>query len=431
MAGIVPAMRARMGDVNYYILSLKAGKLIQIVKTPKEIEGWDDLSLEEKYQRDINIKRVKEQLAPYWANNDSRFFGSVIVTPVGFNPAELEGQFEPIGVVATKNLPNLYKETAENIGFLTLPDEMLFLPLDGQHRVKAIDFAINGRDGEGKDIPNLKSNTALANEDISVLLVAVDTKKARSIFTHVNRYAKPTTAGQNYITSDDDICAVLAREVTNEIFTARLVKYDTNTLTSKDHYFTTLATLYNCTKALALHEIPEKVSETTLPPQETQTILKDKIFELWEFLVTKIADYELALADKGESGDELRKELRADGGSLLSRPVVQEHLFKVFLRLTNTPTNYSYEQAAKKLNGLPWRRTEENVGNVDGIWQNILWIGDAKTGRMITRNRDFAVDYIYRLAGGRMTPEEEKKLLEKYKTLFPDDRKPDSLPDVV
>lgn len=428
MAQIVPAMKGRMGDVDYYILSLKAGKLIQIVKTPKEIPGWEDLSLEERYQRDINIKRVKEQLAPYWAHNDARFFGSVIVAATGFDPSKLDGMFEPIGDIATKNLPNLYKETARNIGFLTLPDEMIFVPLDGQHRVKAIEFAITGKDGDGKDIPNLDSDMDLSSEDISVLLVSVDTQKARSIFTHVNRYAKPTTAGQNYITSDDDICAVLAREITNEIFTARLVKYNTNTLTTRDPHFTTLATLYNCTKELARDIIPEKVDETSLPPKETQDILREKIFEIWQFLVENIEGYKLALADKTEDSDAKRIEMRANGGTLLARPVVQEHLFRAFLRLTSSPTNLSHEEAAKRLNGLPWQRTEENVG---GVWQNVLWNGDSEKGRIITRNRDLAVDYIFRLAGGKMDTEKEKELLEKYQSLFPDDSKPESLPPVV
>lgn len=429
MAQIVPAMKAYMGNTEYYIISLKAGKLIQIVKTPKEIDGWDNLSLEEQYQRDINIKRVREQLAPYWANRDTRFFGSIIVAgivpPTGFDPSRLANEFEPIGEIATKNLPKLYTETAKNIGFLTLPDEMILVPLDGQHRVKAIEYAIIGKDGQGKDIPGIRSNTDLANEDISVLLVAADSAKARSIFTHVNRYAKPTTAGQNYITSDDDICAVLAREITNEIFTARLVKYTTNTLTTNDPHFTTLATLYNCTKELAQFKFPGKLDVTTLPPLEQQDLLREQISDIWNLLVDNIEDYKRALADKSDAGDDNRRELRKNGGTMLSRPVMHEHVFKVFLKLTSSPTNYGDEEAIEKINGLPWDRNEKNVGD---IWQNVLWSGDSEKGRVITRNRDFAVEYIFRLAGGRGVDEEA--LLTKYRQLFPEDNKPESLPPI-
>ena len=68
-----------------------------------------------------------------------------------------------------------------------------------------------------KKLIALTPKPELGSEDISVILVDVDTTKARSIFTHVNRYAKPTTAGQNYITSDDDILAVIARETTDRM----------------------------------------------------------------------------------------------------------------------------------------------------------------------------------------------------------------------
>ena len=39
-----------------------------------------DLNVEERYQCDINYKRVKEHIAPYLANDPDRFVGSFIVT---------------------------------------------------------------------------------------------------------------------------------------------------------------------------------------------------------------------------------------------------------------------------------------------------------------------------------------------------------------
>lgn len=173
----------------------------------------------------------------------------------------------------------------------------------GWNRVKAIEFAITGKDGEGKDIPHIvEARPNLGSEDISVLLVAVDTKKARSIFTHVNRYAKPTTAGQNYITSDDDILAVIAREITNDVISARLVKYHTNTLTARDPYFTTLTTIYNCNNEIAKSIHPTKIDTTQLPSLEEQKLFRDKIFEVWNALLEGIRVYEIALGDKDESG---------------------------------------------------------------------------------------------------------------------------------
>ena len=427
MSRIAPAIKGRMGNIDYYILTLKAGSLTNYIRTPRELPGWEDLSLEEQYQREINLKRVKEQLAPYWAENPSHFFGSIIVAPANFDDRDFSEDFEPIGDVATQGLPKLYKETAQNIGFLTIPDEMILVPLDGQHRVKAIQFAIDGKDADGRDLNGFKSNPDLANEDISVLLVAVNTTKARSIFTHVNRYAKPTSAGQNYITSDDDILAVLAREIANEKISARLVKYKTNTLGARDEHFTTLSTIYNCMDALANNILSEKLDTTRLPEKNIEDLLRDKAHEVWDILLSNIDVFSRALQDKEESGDKNRIELHED--SLLARPVAQECLFRAFLDLTVSPTNFSDTDATKKLNALPWTLTDESV---ESVWQNVLWTGSAENGRMITKNRNLASHLIFYLAGGRWNDNEEKQkdLLLKYQEQFTERERPTALPSL-
>ena len=428
MSRLVPAIKGRMGDIDYYLLTLKANALTNYVRTPIEIPGWENLNLEEQYQREINLKRVKEQLAPYWAENPSHFFGSIIVAPVNFGDRDFSKDFEPIGEVATKGLHRLYKDAAQNIGFLTIPDEITLIPLDGQHRIKAIQFAMDGKDADGRVLSGFKSNPELADEDISVLLVAVDTKKARSIFTHVNRYAKPTTAGQNYVTSDDDILAIIAREIANDRISPRLVKYKTSTLNSSDEQFTTLSTIYNCIYALAnsLTDVGARLDTTRLPEMKTQKLLRDKAEEVWDVLLSDIESFNRALQDKGESGDDLRIKLHKD--SLLARPVAQECLFRAFLELTASPTNFSNTDAAAKLNALPWTLTDENV---EGVWQNVLWTGSANNGRMVTKNRNLASDLIFYLAGGRISDERKQGLLEKYQEQFTESNKPATLPHLL
>ena len=184
------------------------------VKIPREMDDWDDASIEERYQRDINYNRVRKQIAPYLANDDSRFFGAIIVAAMNF---ETNFLFEPLSDLTTKGLPGLYLAAASGMGFLTLSGGEVLVPLDGQHRLKAIEFAVTGRDERGLDIPNIKNPcTQLANDDVTVVLVAYDQQKARNIFTRVNRYAKPTTTGQNIVTDDDDFAAVLSRDIANK-----------------------------------------------------------------------------------------------------------------------------------------------------------------------------------------------------------------------
>ena len=177
MSTTVAAMKAHMGNTEYFILSMKAAELADKVKIPREMDEWAALTIEERYQRDLDYSRVKNQIAPYLANNPSRFFGAVIVAARNFNP---DDAFEQLGEVTTRQLPKKYKSDAESLGFLTLKGGEVLVPLDGQHRLKAIQSAVSGKDERGNDISAIPTPcTELANEDITVILIDYNLAKAQ------------------------------------------------------------------------------------------------------------------------------------------------------------------------------------------------------------------------------------------------------------
>ena len=410
MSTTLAAMKARLGDTNYFILSMKAQELVTMVKIPKELEGWEDLRIEERYQRDINYSRVKKQIAPYLANDGSRFFGAIIVAAMNFNEEDI---FEPLSAVTTKGLPNKYRDDAADMGFLTFKGGEVLVPLDGQHRLKAIEFAVTGRDENGRPIADVKPCTQLAQEDVTVILVPYAPQKARKIFTRVNKYARKTTTGQDIVTDDDDIVAVLTREIANDLIGGRLAKYKSNNLTPKDPEFTTLSIVYNCNKEIISTFPNGKVDTTQLPSTEKIQLYRDKVREVWEVLLQEIEVFAAALSDKEETGDDKRRELRKT--NLLGKPVAQECLVNAFMRLTGAPSNMGDEKACDKLNTLPWSITEENLK----VWQGILWTGGVD-GKIITKNRNLTTDIIAYLAGEKITNEKKDELLEEYRVLFPE-----------
>lgn len=423
MATNVAAMKAKLGTTNYYILSMKAQELVDKVKIPRELEGWEDMSVEERYQRDLNYNRVRKQIAPYFAHDNSRFFGGIIIAAINFDD---EISFEPLSEVLTKNLPNLYKVPAANMGFLTFSGGEVLIPLDGQHRLKAIEFAVTGRDEKGRPITEITPCTELAQEEVTVILVAFEPKSARKIFTRVNRYAKATTAGQNYVTDDDDVFAVLAREVSNKLIHARLVKFTSNTLTSKDEYFTTLAIVYNCNVQIIESSFPNgKIDKSRLPSDEKIQLYRHKVQEVWETLLEGIDVFADALADPESTGDDKRREIRST--NLLGKPVAQECLVRAYLKLVNAPTNLSASEACERLNSLPWEITEENLK----VWDRVLWTG-GKDGRIITKLRKLAADIISYLAGEKMDEDKRAELLDEYRKQFSEvERDKKQLPTVV
>lgn len=407
MATTIPAMKAKLGSTTYYISSMKAKDLSDKVVIPKESDEWENLSIDERYQRDINYTRVKRQIAPYLANDQDRFFGAIILAVKNFDKC-----FEPIdGFV--KSLPALYKTAGKEIGFLTFSGGEILIPLDGQHRLKAIKFAINGRDEKNKEIKEIKPCHDLADEDVTVILIQYDRDKARKIFTRVNRYAKPTTAGQNIVTSDEDILAILARKIADDKFiSSRLVKFSNNTLSKTDKEFTTLATIYSINKAIITEIEGHKVDTTKLPDISKQIQYEDAITEVWKVLLNNIEAFYDALTDKEESGDQKRIAMRKE--TLLCKPAAQECLVRAYLNLTDQNTKMSQQDACTNLNKLPWAI---NDNNMETVWKNFLWTGGVG-GRIITNKKDLAVRIISYMAGETLDDTKLDKLKEDYLELF-------------
>ena len=407
----VAAMKGKLGSTDYFILTMKAEELVEKTKIPSEMEGWEDMKLEEKEQRDINYNRVKTQIAPYLASDKDRFFGAIILTARNFDPSN----FEPIADVATKGLPLLYKTQAQLMGFLTFTGGEVLIPLDGQHRLKAIEFAIEGKDEKTKPIDSFSPCSDLANEDVTVILVPYDDgRKARKIFTKVNKYAKSTTTGENLVTDDDDIVAVLSRKVANDqnIIGAHLVNYKTNTLSDKDHRFTTLATIAECNLTIWESNFPGKIDRTRLPESAQEKLYEQKVFEVWKFLTEHITLFSDALEDKdSKEGDSKRSEIRQN--YLLGKPVAQVCLVNAFAQLTTLERGkLTHDEAATKLNAVDWRKSAPE-------WDRLFVSGE----KILTKNRKLVTDILCYRAGKPLDEKQEEDLLGRYQALFPDDEK--------
>ena len=420
MSDIISAMKGKFGSTGYYIFSMKAKTLAGKIHAPSQISDWESMTLEEREQRDINYCRVKRQIAPYLANDPDRFFGAIIVAAKNFDP----NNFESVLKMCKDSMPHLYKSEAQNMGFLTFTGAELLIPLDGQHRVKAIKFAIEGLDEKGKKIPNMSPSADIANEDVTVILIDYKPAKARKIFTKVNRYAKATTTGQNLVTDDDDIIAVLAREIANDVkfIGPDLVKYQNNTLSDKDGYFTTLAALADCNEAIMLANFGGgKIDRTHLPDKEKVVLYRDKVHETWEFLLEHIDLFSDALSDKDESGNSKRRQIRED--YLLGKPIPQICLVRAFARLTNLQTNkLSSSQATKKLNSIPWEK--DNL-----LWDGLFLKGEKKT--ILTKNAGLVTDIICYMCGETLSDESKDALLGRYRDALPEGAKPKQLPPKV
>jgi DNA sulfur modification protein DndB len=179
---LIPAIRGKIGSTEYYIATMKASEVVNSLRIPKDMPDWGHESIEERYQREINYKRVRDQIAPYIANDPDRFFNALIVDILNSEGVT----FDPLSELA--KLPSLWAGLGDNFGVLKLQGSEQLVPLDGQHRLAAIRFALYGKDEKDQPIDTFQCNPLIADDDITLVLVKHDRAKARKIFNKVSCY---------------------------------------------------------------------------------------------------------------------------------------------------------------------------------------------------------------------------------------------------
>ena len=409
MATSLPAFRGSFGTTEFFVLTMHAGEFVRSMTVPKELEDWEDLSPEEKFQREINYKRVATHIAPYLAHDDDRFIGAFICEVRQHDEMEFESLVDA-GVKFPKALPN---SLMNKFGILYLSGSEIMIPLDGQHRLAALDFAISGKDEKKNDIKGLTPNPAVASDTCTVILIRHDLEKARKIFNKVNKYAKPTSKADNLITDDSNYIAVITREsIIGDIIPSRIVKTGSgNTLPDGAPEFTTLATVYEINLRVEEAYTGRKPDLTVLPRPEDKALAIQTLEDFWGKFI-EIEPYLHSLADPTEEGDERRKEIRR--ASVACKPIVQRALAEVILEMhcgSDDADKLSVAETVTRLNTLDW-------GPDNPTWQGILLNGNkviagASAQKLATR-------MICYLLGQKLEPIEIAKLREAFLGNNPD-----------
>lgn len=237
-----------MGSRDYYIAKMSASSLSGQVSIASELDDWDNLTLDDLYQRDLNRKRVEQDIAPYLANTADRFFGSIIILIRDHEAITFEEVMK-----FSDNMLAAYRSHSSDIGFLTIGSKQGGLvALDGQHRLAALRHVVQGNTpGPYRD--------DVANDEIAVIFISdTEVSKARELFTILNRSARKVSKNDVLIMSESDGSAIVARRLTSHsIMNPRnlerqpLVKWESNTIGQKDTQITTLNALYELAKIAA------------------------------------------------------------------------------------------------------------------------------------------------------------------------------------
>ena len=354
MSTLIPAIRSRMGSRDYYVAKMRASELAGQVAIASELDDWEHLTLDDLYQRELNRKRVEQEIAPYLANTADRFFGSIIILIRDPKAITFEGVLQ-----FTENMFAAYRNHASDIGFLTIGSSQGGLvALDGQHRLAALRHVVQGNtNGPYRD--------DVSDDEVAVIFISdSELSKARELFTMLNRSARKVSKNDVLIMSESDGAAIVARRLTSiDTLNPRtledhpLVKWESNTINQRDTQFTTLNALYELAQIAADHlkiQFDDSDDDDRDGPAEKDVKKVTEICSKWlNILFDECEDFADMREDFNLIVEGRKKESQY---SLLLRPVGFILFFEALAKILNTAIGgYTDErEAIQRLLEVDW-----------------------------------------------------------------------------
>ena len=124
-----PAIRAKFGDREYYLTTMKAVDAQREIKLPSQLFEVSAAALDRRMQRDLEESKRVEPMAMY-LSRDHRFYGPLIVAVKGGDPT-----FIPLQMAEPNPLIN---PDSFDFGVLRFDGSQDYFVLDGQHRLASI-----------------------------------------------------------------------------------------------------------------------------------------------------------------------------------------------------------------------------------------------------------------------------------------------------
>jgi DNA sulfur modification protein DndB len=232
VATYLPALRAHMGDLEYFVTILTLGEASRMVDYVEKVDGWTtETPPELKLQRKLNTQRVEREMVPYLLGSNDHFYSALTVE---IRPVPMDGQDGEIDFSPKERFPG-----GAEFGLLTLDGTEVLYALDGQHRLKSIASA-------------LRQKPELAREHITLILVPFrDVVRSQTLFSDLNRYAKGPSKSISILFTHRENLARVAKGLAYSVpLLQDRVNMESTSLSANSRHFITLSTLYEMTKTL-------------------------------------------------------------------------------------------------------------------------------------------------------------------------------------
>ncbi|MBM4463657.1 MAG: DGQHR domain-containing protein [Chloroflexi bacterium] len=373
----VPALKGRMGSIDYYVITLPYSVMSRYVTTTDR-----NLPAKERENRKPTPTRYGV-IADYMTKNPESYRFSSITCTYGRNGTEKPYDWVPAGPSGD----------ASRIGLLTLDQRDPLIIVDGQHRFEGIKKAI-------------EHDQSLADDMVSIVLFPyVSLKAAQQLFSDLNRTAKKTTKSLDILFDHRDVVNRVTQALVERVsvFKDRVNVEDAGIPAQSPQMFT-LAGIYQATEPIidAIHEaslIREELAERDAEgrPIDNEAQYVDFLVQVWEFIASqfpewgKVARGELNITVERSRYIHWNSGVLSAVGELVAaamREKKQGWMEPVKIALTHAETR-------------GWKREEPH-------WQGIVTAGTLVLPRSVVRPQLKA--YLKNLANLPLTPGDQRNL---------------------
>lgn len=397
----IPAIRGKIGNTVYYTTNLTFGQVAKLIKRV-DSELHTSNSLKEEIQRSLSNNYI--QIKDYILNRDDHFFDSLVLAVYDGDPKWTEVRYE------------INDDIFYNIGLLELSGQEKIFPVDGQHRVEGIKAA-------------LQQQSEISEETISVILIGHSNtpdgrERSRRIFSTLNRYVKPVRLGDIIALDEDDIVAIVTRELleTYPLFVGNKIKASNSKSipTSDKSAFTSLMTLYDCHLSL-LNVFLDNLNNRNYTTKQLKDYLKYRpdenvimdftnyLIHFWDLMRSNFIEIDSFVNENDENAaEDMRSPLT--GGNIFFRPIGLLPFVESVSKIKLSDSNLSYDDILQRFSRMNRVVSQEP-------WRMILW--NPLTNRMIMRNQSLVKYLLINMFDANLLSQREiHEMKSKFATIF-------------
>ncbi|HCS73742.1 MAG TPA: DndB, partial [Clostridiales bacterium] len=381
----IPAIRGYIGNWIYYI-SVLSFEDISIYVKPVNQELHQTTALSDMIQRSItdNYKKITS----YILSQEERFFNSLVLAVYDGDPQWVEVELD------------YGDEEFFNIGFLDFNGDEKIFPIDGQHRVEGIKAA-------------LKEKPELCEEKVPVIFIGhrntiEGMRKSRRLFSTLNRYATPVSMRDIIALDEDDIVAIVTRELVEEceLFKGDRIVYTANKPIPEKNKaaFTSIVNLYKCNDELYKCFIgKQSIAKYKRARRSEEEInqFSEFCFNYWNGFASHIEVVSEYLKESGNK--QAIKWRNRDGGNLLFRPIGLLPFTMAVIEI-KARSGMDFLHIFKNMNALGLILRENP-------WRQVLW-NDIEQ-KMLTADNKLVKSLLIYLFNRDLLNENEIKIMKK------------------